>query len=405
MKTNKICFLFTIIILSFLFSGCQFPSTEKPAPEEYILLAESYYEEKYNTDIDIIESSYNYYLIDVKEYSENSMFFKTSDNNIIYYDKYLDCFSDTKQTKEIYNKISTALLPQLTEYIKNPFYWDYDITSFRCNTTLIADEYDYSVFHNYYDEEKWVNFFATEKPSIYFDNSLYIVSNETTKYDEIAEYIQALFSQYMDISNLQIIFLNEELFNQGISYEIEGEEGFYKSITLLGYSSYSVTQNYVQLADGIYITCLNPDTEFTKDDFVVSKQMPIKDMMSVYKDALEKNYGPFKTSDYSSYSDVLFQENGYAYQIDFSDSYKERIEFSDVTWPHICIKIVPSELGSNLDTFYFFANYEDDDPRFNKTMLNGEYTTTYLYISYTENTDIYFGFGKQPDLDVSTYFQ
>ena len=405
MKNNKICFLFTIIILALLLSACQFFPNEKAAPEEYTLLAESYYEEKYNTDIDIIESSYNYYIIDVKEYSDNSMFFTTSDNNIIFYDKYLDVFSDTKQTKEIYNKISTSLLPALTEYIKNPFYWDYDITSFTCNAELIADEYNYSVFHNYYDEEKWANFFATEKPSLYFDNSLYIISSETTKYDEIAEYIQALFSQYMDISNLQIVFLNEELDNQGIRYEIEGEDGFYKSITLLGHTSYSIEQNYVQLEDGIYVTCLNPDTEFTKDDFVVSKQIPIKDMMSVYKDALEKNYGPFEMSDYSSYSDVLFQEDGYAYQIDFSDSYKERIEFSDVTWPHICIKIVPSELSSNLDTFYFFANYEDDNPRFTKTMLEGEYTTTYIYMTYTETTDIYFGFGKQPDLDVSTYFQ
>lgn len=405
MKMNKIYFLFTIIILSFFFSACQFSPEERAALKEYTSLAESYYEEKYNTDIDIIDASYNYYIIDVKEYSEYSMFFTTSDNNIIFYDKYFDVFSDTKQTKEIYNKIYTDLLPELTEYIKNPYYFDYNTESFSCNTELIADEYNYSVFHNYYDEEKWVSFFATEKPTIYFNNSLYIVSTETTKYDEIAEYIHALFSQYMDISNLQIIFLSEELFNKGNMYEIEGEDGFYKSITLLGHTSYAIKQNYVQLADGIYITSLIPDVEYTKDDFIVSEQIPIKDMMSIYKDALEKNYGAFETSDYASYSDVLFQENGYAYQIDFSDSYKERIEFSDVTWPHICIKIVPSELSSNLDTFYFFANYEDDNPRFTKTMLEGKYTTTYIYMTYTETTDIYFGFGKQPDLDVSTYFQ
>jgi len=405
MKTNKICFLFTFIILSFLFSACQISPEERAALKEYKALAETYYEEKYNTDIEIVDASYNYFLTDKKVYSEYSMFFETSDNNIILYDVYYDKFSDTKQTKEIYNKISNSLLPELTTYIKNPFYWDYETDSFSCNVELIANEYDRSVFHTYYDEEDWVSFFEKEKPTISFDNNLYIISNENTKFEKITEYINVLFSQYMDITNLNIVFLSEELYEQGKSFEFEGEEGFYQSRTILSTHSYAITQNYVQLADGIYITSLAPEMEFTKDDFVISAHMPIKDVMSTYKDALEKSYGSFDMSDYSSYSDVLYQDNGYAYQIDFSDSYKERTDFSEESWPTFCIKIVPSELSSNLDTFYFFANYEDDAPYFKKVSLEEKYTTSYIYMHYTETTDIYLCLGKQPALDVSTYFQ
>lgn len=405
MKTNKIFLLLTMFIISFSISACGISPKEQARLEEYASRAESYYEKKYNTDIEIVDSTYNYYVSTFREYLTSEMVFTTSDNNVIFYKSYENSFSDTRQTKEIYHKISDSLLPELTEYIKNPFYWDYDTESFMCNTELIADEYDKSVFHTYYDEDNWVAFFAKEKPTIYFENRLFIISGETTKYEEITEYITALFSQYMDISRLEIVFLSEELYQQEKIYEIEGEEGFYESRTILGHTSYSVSQNYVQLTDGIYITSLETDCEYCEDDFVISEEMPLKDIASVYGDALEaSNDSLFNDDDYTSQANTLFAENGYGYQIDFSDSYKSRTAFRGECWPVFCIKIVSSEISDNLNSFYFLSTCEDENPYFIPRPLEGETTTCYMYLTYTDNTDIYIGLGEEPSLNTSDEF-
>ena len=57
MKPNKIFLLLTMIIIPFCISGCGLSPKEQERLEEYTSLAESYYEEKYNTDIEIIENA------------------------------------------------------------------------------------------------------------------------------------------------------------------------------------------------------------------------------------------------------------------------------------------------------------------------------------------------------------
>lgn len=361
-----------MLLLTVFLTACQLSSKDKAELKEYETLAESYYEEKYNIDIEIINSSYNYYVDNFKQYTKHSMFFETSDNNLIYYDKLYNEFSDTKQTKQIYDRISTSLLPELVQYIKNPYYWDYEGNTFSCNITFIAGEYSTSVFHTYYDEEKWAEFFVTEKPSISFDNKLFIISNENTKRDEITNYIHALFSQYMDVSHLKIVFLTEELYRSGTYYDIEGEEGFFEEKNILSSTSYSIKQNYVQIADGIYITSLDPDMEFTKDDFVISEQMPLT--------------------------------SGHAYQFDFSDSYKERTNFSKQCYPSFCIKVLRSEIDENLDAFCFYAKYKNKDPYFRRFSLESECTTCYFYINYSESDEFYFGLGPDIDWDLAEYY-
>ena len=394
MKTSKFFFLLTLIMLTFCISSCGISAEEQTRLDEYEALAESYYEEKYNTDIEITTSSYNYFTSTFREYIKNEMVFTTSDNNMILYKAYEGRFYDTNQTKEIYHKICDSLLPKLTEYIKNPFYWEYDTESFMCNNQWISDEYDHSTFHTYYDEDTWVEFFAKEKPTMYFENRLFIISNENTKYEEITEYITALFSQYMEISRLEIVFLSEELYNQGKIYEIEGEEGFYESRTILGASSYTTKQNYVQLTEGIYITSLNPDTEYTGDDFVVSEKLPLKDLSSSYIEACKSENNSLY-DDFDSQANSYFAQNGYSYNIDFSDSYKSRTDFIDVCWPIICVKIVSSEINEDLNTFYFLSTTKGEYPYFVTEDLKDDITTHYMYLSYTEDTEIYIGLGEK----------
>ncbi len=398
MKKNKFLILLILIIMAFGMTACRISQEEQKALEEHVPLAEAYYEEKYDTDIEIVESTYNYYISNFRKYIKYEMIFTTSENTTIFYSLIDNTFSDNKQQTQILEAVDTALLPELCEYIKNPFYWKLDADSYSCNLESVKDNYDNSFYHEYFDEDNWVNFFAKEKPSIYFHNDLYIISNENTKYDEITEFIKALFSQYMNISSLDIVFLSEELYQTGKYYKYEGEEGFYESHSIIGNYDYVVKQKYVKLADGVYITSLDSDFEYEEADFDTSNRMILNDAISIYNDAYsdkEEGINPYSF-------DAL---NGYAFELALTSSYKMRTGFDDYDWQSFCIKIVPEELNSKTNSFFIFTTYEDDAPDFYKFSLEDEPITHYMYLRYTDTTKTYFCFGEELDIDISDYIK
>lgn len=398
MKKNKFLILFILIIMTLGLTACQISQKEQQALKEHVPLAEAYYEEKYNTDVEIVDSTYNYYISNFREYIEYEMIFTTSENTTIFYSLIDKTFSDNKQQAQILEAVDTALLPKLCEYIKNPFYWDLDADSYSCNSETVKDNYDNSFYHEYFDKNNWVNFFAKEKPSIYFHDDLYIISNENTKYDEITEFINALFSQYMNISSLDIVFLSEDLYQAGKYYEYEGEEGFYEAHSIIGKSSYVIKQNYVKIEDGVYITSLEPDFEYKEDDFDNSNRMILADAISLYNDAYSAQREGINPSSFDATS-------GYAFELALTSSYKMRKDFEDYDWQHYCIKIVPEELNSNINSFFIFTTYEDDTPDFYKFSLDDEPITHYVYLRYTDTTKTYLCFGEELDVDLSDYIK
>ena len=81
----------------------------------------------------------NYYISDFIEYIKYEMIFTTSENTMIFYSVWDNTFSDNRQQTQINEAIQAALLPELCEYIKNPFYWETDINDYSCNLETAKD--------------------------------------------------------------------------------------------------------------------------------------------------------------------------------------------------------------------------------------------------------------------------
>ena len=401
MKKNKILFLLIFVAMSFCFTACQVSSKENQALKEQVPLAEAYYEEKYNCDIEIVEYSYDYYDYSdstLREYDTNEMFFLTNEDTFILYSVYDEQFSDTRQENVICNRLQNSLIPQLMSYIKNPCYWDYATDYFYCNMEVVWDVDNKSFFHTYYDDDNWVEFFTTEMPTLYFDEPLYIISSESTQHEKIKEYIYELFSQFMDISRLEIIFLSEELYQKEPGYDIGGEDGFIASYRLMGSSTYTVIPKYIKIADGIYITSTNTNFQYDDEDFIVSEAMDLSEAISAYESA-------YRDAKENSETESIFEQtttpysfdtkNGYAYKIDFSDYYIKRTEDDFTSWYEFCLKIVPSELNEDVTSFYYFATCEEDYPNFEKCTVDVDTTTFYTYVRYPETADMYFCLGTE----------
>lgn len=403
MKKNKFLVLLTFLVITLGIISCGISPEQQKALEEKVPFAETYYEEKYGVDIEITDYTYNYYdykfqIYPSREYMMYEMVFTTSENTLILYSIHDNFFSDNRQQTQILEAIDQLLLPELRKYIKNPFYWETDTDDYSCNWELVMDTREYNFFHEYYSKNSWVNFFENEKPSISFNNDLYIISNENTKCEEITEYIKALFSQYMDISSLDIIFLSEELYQAGNFYKLEGEEGFYEAHTLSGEYSYVVKQNYVKVEDGVYITSIKNDLEFEEADFDNSNRMILSDAIAVYNNA------------YSDYKDGInpnsfSTSSGYAFELKFTDHYKTRTGYKSYDYHEYCIKIVPEELNDNINSFYVFTTYEDSAPDFQKFTLEDEPITHYMYIYFTDTAKTYLCFGEELNMDLSMYIE
>ena len=396
MKKQKLLFLMSILAMSFFISACTLSPEEKQTLKDTVPLAEAYYEEKYGCDIEITDYSYNYYTSNGRHYLTSEMFFTTSDGSIIRYAFYKKHFSDTKQADEIIHTLKSTLIPQLESHIQNPYYFDFDTDYFSCNEFTMGNLEDKSYFHTYFDRNNWIEFFTEEKPSVYFSYPLYIISKDTTKHDKITDYVNTLFSQYMDISRLEIVYLSQALYNTDSFYNIEGEDGFYASYSIVGNNISVTTPQYIKVVDGIYITATEADFSFLETDFVISEKMALGEAISkyniAYEDAENKSgatdtYG--RTTPQSFHSKI-----GYAYKVTFSDSFIKRTYNEQTSWTDCCIKVVPSELDEDITQFYQFILHESDYPIFQNGDLDENNTTFYFYLDEPKTSEIYICFGK-----------
>ena len=121
--------LFGTVLLSA--TSCSLSRAEKKHLDRQSNSAEKYYEKKYDCDIQITDSGYDYSTSLFFTYDTDQMYFTTSEDTVIYYDVRGKYFSDNKQAPEILEKVESHLLPKLTGKIGLTYYWDK--ASFSCN--------------------------------------------------------------------------------------------------------------------------------------------------------------------------------------------------------------------------------------------------------------------------------
>lgn len=391
--------LFGTVLLST--TSCSLSKAEKNYLDRQSTSAEKYYEKKYDCDIQITDSGYDYSTSLFFTYDTDQMYFTTSEDTVIYYDVKSKYFSDNKQAPEILEKVESQLLPKLTGKIGLTFYWDE--TSFSCNTQYYYETEESNFFRKYYDADEWENFFLSERPSAYFKEPLYVISAETTDHNHIANQLAKSFRKYFDLSSLEVIFLSEEVYNQLEEYgnDYKGEDGFYASYRISDSSISIVKQNYVKITDGVYITSRKEGLIFEEGDFSVSGELTLNDVLTTYQNAYDTHYDRLKPDNsYLKYQPVTTDASeGVGYRLQFGDSCMEKMEalpYSD--WFYCCIKIVPSELNFTADEFGLVTIHKNDLPDLRKFDLDDSDKVTYLYVYRTSATETFLYFGEKKEI-------
>ena len=390
--------LFGTVLLSA--TSCSLSRAEKKHLDRQSNSAEKYYEKKYDCDIQITDSGYDYSTSLFFTYDTDQMYFTTSEDTVIYYDVRGKYFSDNKQAPEILEKVESHLLPKLTGKIGLTYYWDK--ASFSCNTQYYYETEESNFFRKYYDADEWENFFLSERPSAYFEEPLYVISTETTDHNHIANQLAKSFCKYFDLTSLEVIFLSEEVYNNLEAYgnDYEGEDGFYASYRISDNGIYIVEQNYVKITDGVYITARKEGLRFEEGDFFVSEELVLNDVMSTYQDAYDMHYNRLKPDNsYLKYQPVTTDAtDGVGYKLQFGDSCTEKMEalpYSD--WFYCCIKIVPSELNFAADEFGLVTIHNNDLPDLRKFDLDDSDKVTYLYVYRPSAAETFLYFGEKKE--------
>lgn len=89
------------------------------------LVAEQYYEEKYDCDIEIEGRQYmEGNIINGPAYNTDTMIFFTSEKTLIVYEIEDNLLLDNRQAEEILNAIQNELIPDILSQIGYEYYWD-----------------------------------------------------------------------------------------------------------------------------------------------------------------------------------------------------------------------------------------------------------------------------------------
>lgn len=390
--------MFGAVLLST--TSCTLSKAEKNKLDRQRISAEKYYEKKYDCDIQITDSGYDYSTSLFFTYDTDQMYFTTNEDTVIYYDVQDKYFSDNKQAPEILEKLESHLLPELMGEIGLTYYCDE--ASFSCNTHYYYETEESNFFRRYFDADEWENFFLSERPSVYFEEPLYVISTETTDHNYIANQLAKSFRKYFDLTSLEVIFLNEEVYNNLEEYgnDYEGEDGFYASYRISDSSISIVEQNYVKITNGVYITSRKEGLMFEKSDFTVSKELTLNDVMTTYQDAYDMHYERLQPENsYLKYKPVTTDAtDGVGYKLQFGDSCTEKLDALPYSnWFYCCIKIVPSELKYEADEFGLITIHNNDLPDLTKFDLDDSDTVTYLYIYRPSAAQTYLYFGENTE--------
>ena len=191
MKISRI--LLTILPL-FLLSGCGISRAEKRELNLTSYKAKDYYEEKYDCDIDITGSSYDYYISVFRTYDTTKMIFTTSEDTIIFYDTELETFYDNRQADEILDTFHLELLPKLLDPIPYPYHFVTTNEEVELGEKNFSDYGSHNLFHKYFEKDSYKDFFRKEMPSVKFWEPLYITSETSPDHKKITEDIETAFS-------------------------------------------------------------------------------------------------------------------------------------------------------------------------------------------------------------------
>lgn len=394
---KKIAFLLFLTSILFGISACSLSREAKDNLKKNCSLAEDYYENKYDCNISITKSEYDFYSSVFTTYQKNRMLFKTDEDTIIFYDADADRFYDNKQAEEILLTLETKMLPKLYDMIPGNYKWNKE-EFLECGYFYFYDSTKLvNMFHEYFEEDDWENFFMKEKPKIHFEETLYEISETMPNHEEMTTDVTDIITKYFTLSHLDIIYLTQELLGTITSTNHEGEDGFFASYCINDYKKYQRVQNYIKIADGIYITFTGDNFSFKENDILVLEETTLSNAIDIYKSAYKKAYDD-DTADGSqrNYNPKTFSATqGFAYNIAASDSLKE----SARDYYKACIKVIPSELPETVTHFYYFATSENKFPQFEEFEITGEQTTMYFYLYMGDgyNTYICFGDSTKPD--------
>lgn len=215
MKLRKY-FLITLLLvfctLSFYACGLTadgLTADEREALKTQAIVAEQYYEEKYDCDIEIEGRQYKEgNVINGPACNTDTMIFFTSEKTLIIYEVEDNLFLDNRQAEEIHNAIQNELIPGILSEIGYEYYWDNN--SFYCNQKYLAPDTLVNLYHEYYDSNNPEEFFLTERPYNQILTPIYVINADTSEHNNIVDSIYESLCFYFDLDSLLIYFITDD---------------------------------------------------------------------------------------------------------------------------------------------------------------------------------------------------
>lgn len=324
-----------------LLCGC-LSREERARLEEFEQTAAEYYEKKYGTEVSI--ENYNYYYENsVFSVRTDHMYAECSDGTVVFYDADEDCIVDNKQSEQIDNALAGALRADLDELEE-----EFDCGAFIiewCRSAQFSGDFYDSFYHYYYDGDI-EDFIAKEDLELRMD--LFLLCENEGAWLEAEIALEALLHNRYGTESSCDLVVGDELCYSDYDYQQIGYDGCYAKFYIGSERTVSYIQNYIKVADGIYVTAYEANFVLEEGDITLVET----DLTGADIDrALLENYSALEEDDKERLDCYTVWPATPIYQLRFSDRVKE--QFPDGL--NVFLHYSPGEMDvDSMDVVYVF---------------------------------------------------
>lgn len=342
--------LMALMTLALSLSGC-LTAEEKLALAEFGTTATTYYKDKYGDDPRI--ESCGYYIDGSGLFPQRTerMYARCASGDFIFYDAARNQIVDNHQSDEISAAIEAEFAKQIESV--EAFIKGSEIVIRDFGSTAYAGSYEGNFYHSYYDGD--ITTFL-EAEDVQLTANLYLLCDENDQWREAQkkceEIIRTNFRTEQDVT---LTVLSRECFD-----EKQGEHGIYAGLDDLGcYAKFHMTgtttdsyiQNYIKVADGIYVTCCEANFAFEAGDVTAVSSISEDELNAkIYArydqlpDVAEENAGgSYVVHDKTRETYSVATATSPIYQLQFSERVKESFPDGEVT---VYLLFVAEEVGA-----------------------------------------------------------
>lgn len=365
-KKRYVQLLLVAIIATLLLSlsGC-LTAEQRAELTEFGTSATTYYKDKYGEDPHV--ESCGYYVDGSGLFPRRTkhMFARCDNGEFIFYNADKDQMVDNHQSAKISDAIADELAKQMEEVEAIAPGSEIIIRDY-CSSAY-AGSYKGNFYHNYYDGD--ITAFL-EVEDVQLTANMYLLCDETAPWEEAQKKCEDIIRKnFRTDEDVTLTILSRSCYE-----EKQGEYGVYAGLDDLGcYAKYHMTgtttdsyiQNYIKIADGLYVTCSEKNFIFEDGDVVATEAISEADLNAVIFGrydklpavAEENADGSYRVHDKTKETYSVATAVTPVYQLAFSERVKAAFPDGEI---NAYMMLVPDETGaSDSDQLLRYTNKEN----------------------------------------------